>query len=161
MMRLDPKKAGENIARARRECGFSSAGKLAAELRKLMAEKVTDPEKRITLSRQTVENWEKGEPVPPWGQLALLTELFEKSKERPEYDGPYDEERLLFGKKRTDQLQKEKQFLVRVGPEEMALLSAYLAANSHGQETIIENAQLLAKKNPAKDADVIPIRSKS
>lgn len=158
MMRLDPKKAGENIAQARRQCGYSSTEKLAAALRKLIAEKITDPKEKITLSRQTVDNWEKGEPVPPWGQLALLTELFEKSKERPEYDGPYDEERLLFGKRRTDQLQKEKQFLVRVGPEEMALLSAYLAANSHGQETIIASAQLLAKKNPAEDADVIQIR---
>ena len=114
--------------------------------------------KKTTVTRPTVYNWENGKHVPPWGQLKWLTELFEKANERPGYGGPYDEERILFGKRRNDQIGTGRPYLVRVGDAEMALLTAFVSANAHGQQTMLESVQMLAKLNPAQDAEVVKIR---
>lgn len=162
-MRIDPKQVGRNIQAARIECGFTSADKLSAALRALIRNKVTDNRQEGSkLGRQTVRNWETGKIFPPWLQLQLLCRVFEQPeiKKRPQYNGPYDEERLLFGKRREGQLKGERHHLVRVSDQELVLLTAFLDTNPHGQEMIIKHARMAAETNPVAEAVVHPFRRK-
>lgn len=102
-----------------------------------------------TVTRQTVSNWWHGKVYPSMDMLPLLAAVLEE-----------EQEWILFGSKRGDQLKKERQFLIRANEEEAALLTAFREASRSGQKTILRQAKVVAEEQPADEATVHQMRRK-
>lgn len=153
-MRISKRDIGTRIAEARKAKGIESL----AELCRLVLERAksrarehpgVDGKMKQTLTPQTVSNWEGGKVVPSWDMLPLLAEVLGT-----------EEEWILFGSKRNEQLRKERQFLERINDEEAALLTMFREASKSGQKTILKLARDVAEDHPAPEASVHPMRRK-
>lgn len=145
---IDKKKIGERIIEARLALGIETPGALAAKLQE--AAKLRHPAKaKPRFSRQTVQHWEKGKVVPPWDKIELLAAVL---------GGEYDEEWIMFGRRRQQQLATEKPFLVHVSPEEIELLSDFRRSNEYGKRSIRINAKAVALDQPSPEADMHQMR---
>jgi transcriptional regulator with XRE-family HTH domain len=109
----------------------------------------TGKHKKQTLTPQTVSNWIGGKVVPSWDMIPLLAQVLGT-----------EEDYLVFGSKRRDQIRSEKQYLSRVNDEEAALLTAFRESSKSGQKTILKLARDVAEDHPAPEATVHPMRRK-
>jgi transcriptional regulator with XRE-family HTH domain len=108
-----------------------------------------EPKLKQTLTAQAVSNWINGKVMPSWEMLPSLAKVLD-----------LQEEEILFGSKRGDQLKRERQFLSRITEEEAALLTAFREANKIGQKSIVKMARTLAEDHPVEDASVHQLRRK-
>jgi transcriptional regulator with XRE-family HTH domain len=102
-----------------------------------------------TFTRQTVSNWWHGKVYPDLDTLLCLAEVLGT-----------DQEYLLFGSRRGDQLKKERQFLTRISEEEAALLTTFRESSKAGQKTILRQAKIVAEEQPAPEGEVHQMRRK-
>jgi len=101
------------------------------------------------VTRQTLSNWWHGKVYPDLDTLWALAAVLGT-----------DQEWILFGSRRGDQLKKERQFLARVSEEELTLLTSYRETSKAGQKTMLRTAKNLADEHPAPEATVHPMRRK-
>ena len=156
LRRMDAERIGRSIQDARKLRGYSSTQKLAAALGELMKAKRKEGEQpkgkgKDSLSRPAVDNWENGGGIPPWDKVELLAELF---------GDPYDEEWILFGQRREEQLAAEKPILALLSPQELELLQEYRHANDSGRKSILTSAKAFRRENPLPLASVQALRGK-
>jgi transcriptional regulator with XRE-family HTH domain len=104
---------------------------------------------RQTVTRQTVSNWWYGKVYPSLDMLPLLALVLGS-----------EQEWILFGSKRGDQLKHERLYLSRVNEEEALLLTAFRGASKAGQKTMLRQAVVIAEEQPAPEATVHPMRRK-
>jgi transcriptional regulator with XRE-family HTH domain len=102
-----------------------------------------------TVTRQTVSNWWHGKVYPSMDTLPLLARVLGE-----------EQEWLLFGSKRGEQLKKERQYLARISDEEAALLTTFREASKSGQKTILRQAKVVAEEQPADTATTHNMRRK-
>lgn len=144
---------GARIAAAMKAKGIPGPAELCRlVLRRLevLARDVASERKlKQTLTAQSVSNWINGKVMPSWEMLPALSEVL-----------GLQEEEILFGSKRSDQMKRERQFLSRITEEEATLLTAYREANKNGQKSIVKMARTLAEDNPVEDASVHQLRRK-
>lgn len=103
-----------------------------------------------TISDQTASNWIRGEVIPDWNQLAALALAI---------DVPGDQ--ILFGNRRSDQLKREREYLVRVSDEELKMLTIFRESSKAGQRTILKQAKIVADESPSPAGDVHHLRRKN
>jgi hypothetical protein len=103
-----------------------------------------------TISDQTASNWIRGEVIPDWNQLAALALAI---------DVPGDQ--ILFGNRRSDQLKREREYLVRVSDEELRMLTIFRESSKAGQRTILKQAKIVADESPSPAGDVHHLRRKN
>lgn len=125
--------------------------RLVLKQRELLNRALThnEPKVKQTLTAQAVSNWINGKVMPSWDMLPSLAKVLD-----------LQEEEILFGAKRSDQMRRERQFLSRINEEEAALLTAYREANKTGQKSIVKMARTLAEDHPVEDASVHLLRRK-
>lgn len=104
---------------------------------------------RQTVTRQTISNWWNGKTYPDLDLLPHLGTVLGT-----------EQEWILFGSRRGDQLKKDRVFLTRVSEEEALLLTSYREASKTGQKTMIRQAKVIAEENPAQEASVHHLRRK-
>lgn len=142
---------GKRIKQAREARGLRTAAALAEALQKKYIERCRiqgiKPRGRA-LARQTVENWEKGKPPPPWEKVELMALVF-----APEHD----EEWIMFGTRRAQQIQEQKSILARISPLESRMIQILRSASETGQQTIIATALAISAQYPAAEAAVVPL----
>lgn len=136
---------GERIQDCAKERGIATP----AALHKILSEDARNKGSRQTVTRQTVSNWWYGKVYPSLDWLPLLSSVLGT-----------DQEWILFGSKRSEQLKKERQYLARVSEEEIALLTAYREASKPGQKTILKLAKGVSEEHPAPEATIHPFRRK-
>ena len=103
-------------------------------------------------ARQTVSNWEAGDIVPPVDALEALAEVF---------GDPYGEEWIMFGDKRTAQLDAERGLLVRLTGDEADLVNEYRHANEQGRKSALDILKSIARTQPVPAAHVHTLRRRS
>lgn len=104
---------------------------------------------RQTVTRQTVSNWWHGKVYPSLEMLPILAAVLGT-----------DQEWLLFGSKRGEQIKREREFLARVSEEELRLLTLFRESSKSGQRTILKQVQVIADEQPAPEATIHPMRRK-
>lgn len=152
---FDGQKIGQRIAQARAARGITSAGALASKLRELLNSKKTPGASQIDstltgskISRQTVENWERGTTIPPWDKVALMAELF---------GAPYDEAWIMF-ERRAAQLEAEQPILTYITRAELRMLQHYRRTLPEGQQDAERYVQYIAEKHPLPPASIHQFR---
>jgi transcriptional regulator with XRE-family HTH domain len=120
-----------------------------AALHQRFIEETTNRSLRQTVTRQTVSNWWHGKVYPSMDMLPILAQVLGS-----------EQEWLLFGSKRNEQLRKERQYLARISEEEGQLITAFREANKAGQKTMLRQAKVIAEEQPAPEATVHPMRRK-
>jgi transcriptional regulator with XRE-family HTH domain len=135
---------GRRIVQARLAQGFNTPAALAKAIQEKIASGGKKPTGR-TLARQTVENWEKGRHVPPWEKVELMARVF-----RPEHN----EEFIMFGERRAEQLIQDRSVLARISDEEVALLQLFRETSEQGRKSILASAKGIAEDHPAPEAVV-------
>lgn len=115
---------------------------LIPELRKL------DP--RQSATRQTVSNWWHGKVYPSLDTLPALAAVLQ-----------CDQEFILFGKRRGDQLKMERQYLSRVNDLEALALTYLREMNQSAQKSALKVLRTLAEDQPAQDATVHQLRRRT
>jgi len=134
---------GQRIQECARHRGFATPAALHARiLQELIKRNPKD-----SLSRQAVSNWWHGKIIPSWDTLPALAIVL-----------GVEQEWILFGSKRNEQLRKEKQYLARVSEDELALLTKYREASKSGQRIIAKVTHEVAEEHPAPDASIHPLR---
>jgi transcriptional regulator with XRE-family HTH domain len=134
-MKIDAKQVGKRIADCRAHKGHETYSALAKALRgRTGTKKPTD---------ETVRLWERGEHIPPYEMVDLLSlELGEPG------------EWILFGIKRDQQLREERHMLEYVSSEELDLLNQLRHTAKEHRALLIEQASTIAKRYPAPLAQV-------
>lgn len=148
---IDKKKIGERIVEAREIRGIRTPGALAKLIIDAARERGLG-EKFARLSRQTVEHWESGSVCPPVDKLELLAAVF---------GDEYDEEWIMFGQRRRQQISDEKPLMVYLTKEEAALVNDFRHSNPTGRRSIRINARAVAEDQPADEASVHTLRRKN
>jgi transcriptional regulator with XRE-family HTH domain len=121
----------------------------ATELCELLHDELRRRGLKQTFTRQTLSNWWNGKVWPDLDTLPALAEVLGS-----------EQEWILFGSRRGDQLKKERQYLTRVSEEEAALLTSYREASKAAQKTILKTAKTISEEHPAPEADVHQMRRK-
>lgn len=148
---IDKKKIGERIIEARRAVGLMTAEALADAMRKKSQERDAKSGGLERLSRQTVQHWEKGKVCPPPDKLELLALVF---------GGEYDEQWIMFGDRRRQQLDDERPLLVYLTKEEAELINDFRHSNAYGKRSIRINAKAVRQDQPVAEADLHLMRRK-
>lgn len=146
---IDKTAIGQRIVEARKAKGIHSQEALAKALNDA-SKKSRSNGTITTLTRQTIQNWEKGKVCPPWDKVELLALVF---------GDPYSEEWIMFGDKREQQLAAERPVLVYCTNEEAMLLNDFRHANSIGKKSIKSHARAIREEFPAEAAGVHLMRA--
>lgn len=149
---IDAKAIGKRIEEARRDRGITSQQGLAEKLIEAAGKQAGKRNFFSTLTRQTVQHWESGKVVPPWDKVELLAVVLA---------GEYDEEWIMFGSRRGEQLASERPVVAYITPEEAMLIQEYRHADTTGRKSIISNAKAIAKDFPTKAAELHALRASS
>lgn len=155
MERGEDRKAA--VGRRIRDCAEERGLGDPAALHQAIVKILTDDERNkgsgqtVTrpVTRQTVSNWWYGKVYPSLEWLPVLASVLET-----------DQELILFGSRRGDQLKKERQYLARVSEEELALLTSFRESSKSGQKTIVKLVRGVAEEHPAPEASVHQLRRK-
>ena len=139
----------EAIASRIRACAAHCGLKGPQALTDLFLQEATKRGLRLTVTRQAVSTWWHGKVIPGWDVIPVLAAILGT-----------EQEWLLFGSKRGEQMKKERQYLARVSEDELALLTTYREASKTGQRTITRTAKSIAEESPAPEASVHPFRRK-
>jgi transcriptional regulator with XRE-family HTH domain len=132
-----------------RECAEKKAIKGPQALCDLLLVELQKRTPRQTITRQTVSNWWHGKVWPSLDMLPALATVLGT-----------EQEWILFGSRRGDQLKRERIYLSRISEEEMALLTVFRETSKSGQRSILKMVKTLAEDNPAPEASVHPMRRK-
>lgn len=141
---IDKQAIGRRIVEAREKHGLMTQQALADALNQA-AQRLLGGKATGSMSRQTVQHWEKGKVVPPWDKLELLAAVF---------GDQYDEEWIMFGQRRQQQLAEEKPLLVYLTQQEAELINDFRHANDYGKRSIRINAKAVSQDQPAPEAGV-------
>lgn len=132
-----------------RDCAAHLGIKGPTALCELLLTELQNRTPKQTITRQTVSNWWHGLVYPSLDMLPALADVLR-----------CEQEWLLFGSRRGDQLRREKLYLARVSDEEALLLTAFRESNKSGQRSMLRMAKTLAEEHPAPEATVHPMRRK-
>lgn len=146
---------GKRIVEARQARGLNSPAALAKAMQEIISRQPDQTKHnggkkpRRTLSRQTVENWEKGRNVPPLERVEIMVRVF-----KPEHNEAW----IMFGDRREAQIARERRLLVYLNDEESELMNEFRHANEAGRKAIMANAKTMAKAFPIPIAEIHPMR---
>ena len=130
-MKIDPHEVGARLRAAREAAGLSQE-EFAAKISQKSAKKGITP-----INPETVRLWEKGSHPPQWNKLAQICSLLR-----------IEEDELLFGSRRLEQIRSERPRLVYVTPKEADLIIIFRHSSGPAQLRILEVANTLADNDP-------------
>jgi transcriptional regulator with XRE-family HTH domain len=105
--------------------------------------------RRLGVNKESIRIWEAGEQLPSYKNLGKLAQALK-----------VDEEWLMFGIRRGEQITAERPFLDYLSPDEQALITAFRATGPDGRKATLGAAQSNAKILPSAIADVVRLRRK-
>jgi transcriptional regulator with XRE-family HTH domain len=138
-----------DVGKRIRDCAEDRGIETPAALHKILTQDARNKGTRQTVTRQTVSNWWYGKVYPSLDWLPILAGTLRT-----------DQEWILFGSKRSDQIKRERQYLARISEEEGQLLTVFREASKSAQKTIMKLAKGLSEEDPSPEASVHPFRRK-